>query len=213
MLAPTFEKLYLDEINRKTIAEYVSARKRTGVTDATIRRDLAYLSSLCVACVRWGWLDTNPVMAFRKRGLKESRPRTRFLTKPEFERLLASASPNVRVAIILAVETGLRKEELLGLSTDAIDLPRREIHLEKTKTNSPRRVPLWDTALVTIKALIGDTGRPRSRYLLCKTDGSRYLDLKTGFGAACRRASITNVRCHDLRHVFASWFVRRGENL
>lgn len=213
-LGPIFDALYLDQITKRVIAEFVSARKRTKVTDTTIRRDLAFLSVVCATAQRWSWLDTNPVTASGgKRGLRESRPRTRFLTLAEFERLLAAASPSLRPAIILAVETGMRREELFGLMVSAIDLHRREAHLEKTKTSAPRRVPLSDKAVTTIKNLLDDPARPRSAYLFCKDDGSRFNDMKKGFAATCRRAKVANLRWHDLRHTFASWFVQRGGDL
>jgi integrase/recombinase XerD len=44
-------------------------------------------------------------------------------------------------------------------------------------------------------------------------DGSRYADMKRGFNAACRRANVTDIRWHDLRHTFASWFVQSGGDL
>jgi integrase len=213
-LSPIFDALYLDQITKRIIAEFVSARKRVKVTDTTIRRDLAFLSVVCAAAQRWAWMDTNPVTASGgKRGLRESRPRTRFLTPAEFERLMAAASLSLRPAIVLAVETGMRREELFGLTVNAIDLNRREIHLEKTKTSAPRRVPLSDSAIVTIRNLLDAPDRPRSTYLLCKEDGSRYRDMKKGFAAACRRAKIENMRWHDLRHTCASWWVQRGGDL
>ncbi|WP_267361724.1 MULTISPECIES: site-specific integrase [unclassified Methylobacterium] len=213
-LGPTFDALYLDQVTKRTIAEFVSTRKKARVTDTTIRRDLAFLSVVCTAAQRWSWLDTNPVTTSGgKRGLRESRPRTRFLSHAEFERLVAAASPSLRPAIILAVETGMRREELFGLTINAIDLNRREVHLEKTKTSAPRRLPLSDKAIVAIRNLLDAPDRPRSAYLLCKDNGSRFGDMKKGFAAACRRAKIENMRWHDLRHTFASWFVQRGGDL
>ena len=212
-LGPRFEPLYLDQIDRRAIADFVSARKREGVSDTSIRRDLAFLSSLCAMAVRWGWLETNLVAAYNKKGLKEARPRTRFLQPVEFERLLAASSPEMQPALILAVETGLRKDELFGLTTGDIDLSRREIHLERTKTNSPRRVPLSERAMQTVFALLHAPNRPGSPYLLCRADGGRYGDMKKGFANACRRAKIANFRWHDLRHTFASWFVQQDGDL
>ena len=66
----------------------------------------------------------------------------------------------------------MRREELLGLTVRAIDSARREVHLDKTKTNAPRRVPLTDTALVTVESLLNAPGRPASPYLFCKADGA-----------------------------------------
>jgi integrase len=210
---PTFSDRYLNEIDRRLLGEHVSKRKQAGVSDTTIRRDLAFLGSMCAMAVRWGWLDTNPVTSFSKRTLKEARPRTRFLTHAEYDALLANAADHVRPAITLAVETGLRKEELFSLTVPAIDLTRREVRLDLTKSGVPRRVPLTDAAIATIKTLLGQPGRPKTPYLLAKADGSRYADMKKGFNAACRRATITDVRWHDLRHTFASWFVQSGGDL
>lgn len=64
--------------------------------------------------------------------------------------------------LMLAVETGMRREELLGLTVRSIDLERREIHLDKAKTDAPRRVPLVDTALVTVESLLNAPNRPLS---------------------------------------------------
>jgi integrase len=211
---PTFDGHHLDEIDRRLIGEFVSRRKKDGVSDTTVRRDLAYLSSMCSTAMRWGWLDTNPVTAFSKRSLKEARPRTRFLSPAEYQALLAEAAYHVRPAIILAVETGLRKEELFGLTIQAIDLPRREIILNQTKSGAPRRVPLSDAAITTIQTVIAEKDRPRgAAHLFIKADGSRYGDVKKGFTAACRRAKVIGLRWHDLRHTFASWFVQAGGDL
>src|SRR4051812_43034900 len=57
----TFAGRHLDDIDRRLIGEFVSRRKQDGVSDTTVRRDLAYLSSMCTLAIRWGWLDTNPV--------------------------------------------------------------------------------------------------------------------------------------------------------
>ncbi|MCX8254505.1 Site-specific recombinase XerD [Beijerinckiaceae bacterium RH AL1] len=205
--------LHLDEIDRKALGEFVATRKRTGVTDATIRRDLAFLGSVFTAAIRRGWVDTSPVTAFGKRALKESRPRIRFVSREEFARLHDAASETLKPILVLAVETGMRKEELLSLQLEQIDLRRREVHLEITKTSSPRRVPLSVTAADTVRALIEKRGRPASRFLFCKPDGSRVGDPKKGFNAACRRAQLVDFRFHDLRHTFASWWVQDGGDL
>jgi len=209
----TLGTLTLADINRRAIAEHISARKQAGVTDATIRRDLAFLSSLFSMATRWEWVDTNPVTAISKRSLKESRPRTRFLTRAEFAALKRAAPDFLKPMLVLAVETGMRREELLGLTVRAIDLERREIHLDKTKTNAPRRVPLVDTAVVTVESLLNAPNRPLSPYVFCKADGSRYVDPKKGFASALKASGIKDFRWHDLRHTFASWWVQGGGDL
>lgn len=210
---PTFGSLKLSEVTRKTFSDHISLRKQGGVSDATIRRDLAFLSSLFAMAMRWEWIDTNPVTVVTKRSLKEARPRTRFLTRSEFMALRGAAPAYLRPILTLAVETGMRREELLGLTVKAIDVGRREIHLDKTKTNAPRRVPLTDTAVVTIEGLLRVRTRSSSTYLLCKADGSRYVDPKKAFASACKASGINDFRWHNLRHTFASWWVQGGGDL
>ena len=134
-------------------------------------------------------------------------------THAEYEALLANAADHVRPAITLAVETGMRKEELFSLTVSAIDLARREIRLDQTKGDVPRSIPLTDAALAIIRTLLGQQGRPKAPTYSPKTDGTRYADMKKGFNAACRRAKIVGIRWHDLRHTFASWFVQSGGDL
>ena len=129
--------LHLDEIDRKTLGEFIQTRKRTGVTDATIRRDLSFLGSVFTAAIRRGWIEISPITAFSKRSLKESRPRIRFITRDEFARLHNTASATLKPILVLAVETGMRKEELLSLRLEQIDLRRREVHLEDHQDEQP----------------------------------------------------------------------------
>ena len=124
-----------------------------------------------------------------------------------------AASEDLKPILVLSVETGLRKEELLGLNVASIDFRRRELHLEHTKTNTPRRVPLSPTALTTIRNLLEQRSRPRSAYLFCKSDGARIGNPRKAFEGACARAGIGDFRFHDLRHTFASWFVQEGGDL
>lgn len=121
-------------------------------------------------------------------------------------------SDDLKPILVLAVETGLRKEELLGLTLPSIDLRRREVRLTVTKTGRPRQVPLSPRALQTIKELL-ERSRPRSSYLFCKPTGERIGDPKKAFAGACRRAGIEDFRYHDLRHTYASWWVQDGGDL
>ena len=205
--------LSLGEIDRRALADLVASRKRTGVSDATIRRDLAFLGAVFAMAVRWGWVEASPITAFNKRALKESRARTRFLTREEFGILLGTASNHLKPILVLAVETGLRKEELLGLTVTSIDLRRREFHLAHTKTNAPRRVPLSSAALTTIRELLEKRSRPSSPYLFCKADGGRIGNPRKAFEGACAKAGLEDFRYHDLRHTFASWWVQDGGDL
>ncbi|HYH21723.1 MAG TPA: site-specific integrase [Azospirillum sp.] len=210
LLHPHFAALFLDEVNRARLAEYVSARKRERVKPATIRRNLACLSSILSQAVNWDWLPYNPVRAFDKRTVRESKARIRYLTPEEYERLLKAAADYLRPMITLAVHTGMRADELLSLEWRQVNLRRREITLEKTKTDLPRVIPLNDTAMGLLTSL------PRhlvSPYVFHKADGDRYGRIVAGFRNAVQRARIKDFRFHDLRHTYASWAVQNGMDL
>jgi len=206
-----FADRYIDEIRKAHVAEFVAQKKRDGLKTPTIRRYLATLSSLFSFAERSGWLNQNPLSRFDKRSLPESPPRTRFLSREEYRRLLAAAPRHLKPIIEMAVETGLRSEELLGLKWGQIDLDRREIQLVVTKSKQPRVVPLSDRAVAVFVATsrIGDSPfvftNPRT--------GNRYKTVKRSFQAACRRSGIEDFRFHDLRHTFASWAVQNGADL
>lgn len=208
-LAPLVGHLHLDQIDRRVIADVVSRRKATGISDTAVRRDLAFLSVLCAAAVRWDVLPTNPVAGYSKRHLRESPPRQRFLSRGEYRALLAAARTEIRPMIQLAVETGLRRAELFGLQWKRVDLPRRELILEVTKSGRPRRVPLSPAA----HDLLHRLQRPGEIYVFAHPDGRPYEDVHRSFRSACERAGIENFRWHDLRHTYASWWVQDGGDI
>jgi len=209
-LHPHFKELYLDEIGRGQLAEFVQTRRGEGVTGATIRRDLACLSSMLGRACEWDWIDGNPVRAFSKRGLREAAPRLRFLTREEFARLHDAAAPHLRPMLRLAVGTGMRLEELLSLRWSQIDQRRGEIMLTETKSGAPRVVPMSAQVSGTVSGLPTHIREP---WVFWHGDGQRYTTIKTAFRAACRRAGIQNFRWHDLRHTFASWAAQDGMDL
>ena len=209
-LHPHFKELYLDQIGRGQLADFIGSRRGTGVTTATIRRDLACLSSMMSCACDWDWIDINPIKAFSKRGLKEAAPLIRFLTRDEFARLHDAAAPHLRPMLLLAVSSGMRLEEMLSLRWPQIDLARREIMLTETKTGAPRVVPIPGTIIGTLDRLPRNLFQP---WVFWHGDGQRYTTVKTAFNAACRRANLKDFRWHDLRHTFASWAVQDGMDL
>ena len=206
-----FADRYIDEIRKTHVAEFVAQKKRDGLKPPNIRRYLSTLSSLFSFAVRSGWLNQNPVAQFDKRSLPEAQPRTRFLSRTEYRRLIAAAEPHLKPIIEMAVETGLRSEELLGLRWDQLDLDRREVRLVVTKSNRPRVVPLSNRA-VAIFVATAPIGNSPFVFTNPRT-GHRYKTVKRAFQTACRRSGIEDFRFHDLRHTFASWAVQNGADL
>jgi integrase len=101
-------------------------------------------------------------------------------------------------------ETGMRQEEVCSLEWSQVSVERREVRLTKTKTSSPRVVPLGDAAIGT---LVGTPRHITSPYVFWRGDGQRYTNFANSFALVARRASVP-FRCHDLRHAFASAFLQ-----
>ena len=208
-LNPVFGNLYLDEITRARLADYASDRMKSGVKGATVRRDLATLSCMMSCAVSWDYIGANPVKQFSKRHIRESPPRTTYPTAEQVDRLVANAPPMTGRIIRFLAETGMRQEEVCSLEWSQVSIPRREVRLTKTKTSSPRVVPLSDAALGT---LVGTPRQSTSPYVFWHADGIRYTNFANSFALVARRAGVP-FRCHDLRHAFASRFLQATGNI
>ncbi|MDB5362244.1 MAG: site-specific integrase [Rhodospirillales bacterium] len=218
MLHEHFQGLYLDQITAKVVKAYVNLRKKAGqsrtlkdgtvnwrpIKAPTIKRDLACLMSLLTRAVEWDMIDHNPLRGIDDIGLHENEGRVRYLSPDEYAKLLGASSKTLQAMIKVLVATGLRKEELLSLKWSQVDLVRKQIVLTVTKSGKPRVVPLSDEAAAQLSA------QPRHIKLpwVWHHDGARYVDIRSGFYGACRRAGIEDFNVHDLRHTFASWAVQ-----
>jgi integrase len=178
---------------------------------ATVVRYLAALSNVLTAAVKeWGWLEDSPARKLRKP--KEPRGRVRFLSDDERERLLAacreSDNPFLYCAVVVALSTGMRKGELMGLTWADVDMPGGRITLHETKNNERRVVPLVGHAVTAIRTLPRRIDTPLLFPGKVKRD--RPIDLRAPWEAALKRAGISDFRWHDLRHSCASYLAMSG---
>ncbi len=181
---------------------------------ATVNRHLATLSHVfSVASREWEWVGDNPLRNVRK--LKEPRGRVRFLSDEERSRLLAtcreSQSDRLYPLVVLALATGARRGELLGLRWADIDWQRQTAVLHETKNRERRALPLAGLAL--------DLLRERSRVRRLDTDlvfaglSGKATFPRDAWEAALRAAQIDDFRWHDTRHCAASELAMSGATL
>lgn len=206
-LADHLHGRYLDEIGSALLGDFERARLASGVTTATVRRDLACLSSLYSRAEEWEWITSNPVKPYKrgrgKAGLKEGAPRTRYWTAAEEIAVLAKAAPKARNVFAFLVDTGLRKEELCSLLLTDLDLAAEQltIRAEIAKSGRSRTVPLLPRALDIASRLKGD--RVGAVPLFVTASGARYSPqsptLYEALQKACRRAGVAPTSLHDLR--------------
>lgn len=215
-LSDKFGESMMDEIGREELSSFEGWRRALGAASPTIRRDLACLSSLFTYCEDHEWTDdnSNPVPGFlrrrAKRGMKESPGRRRYLSEVEEAAVLEVASPNVHDAICLAIDTGLRREELLSLTWPQVDFRAGVIRTtNKTKNGRERTVPLPQRS-AQILAQRKARGLA-SFYVLCHEDGSRFVSMQKGWLGALRRAGIPHAEWHDLRRTAACRWLQRDK--
>ena len=211
---PFFAGRNMGSLTGKDIRVYTSARTAAGIKPSTINRELVTLS----ASINWARTEMelelpNPVTG---RKLKEPEARIRWITKAESLVLLKAAeskqAPYLVDFIDLALNTGCRRGELLGLEWTRVDFGQGLIHLEASHTKAKKRrtVPINATARA---ALVNRTSYrsehcASSRWVFSNRQGERIASIKTAWGAACKRARIENFHIHDMRHTCAAWLVQ-----
>jgi integrase len=221
---------YVDlETYRNKLKQSIT-RKSTIRTIASVNREMSCFHHLLQKGVEWEMLEQSPFDRGKSMQEKENNARIRYLNHQEIAQLLNTCSPHLRNIVICALNTGMRRGEILGLKWNQIN--NGFIYLRETKTNESRQVPINDTLAALFKKLREQRGFG-SEYVFTfsrkdkkKKDaqgnlinviqnepGDRINSVKVSFSAAIRRAKIQDLRFHDLRHTFASHFVMRGGSL
>ncbi|MDW9176985.1 site-specific integrase [Legionella pneumophila] len=199
---------------RDKLSSETTSRNKLRSPSTVVRYMAALSHSLTIAVKEWGWLDDSPMRKVTKP--KEPRGRVRFLSDDERTRLLneckKSDSQYLYIAVVLALSTGARRMELMGLKWADIDFNRQSIILHETKNGERRALPLTGRAFDLIKNL------SKIRHVSCNLvfpgkNLNAPVDLRTPFENALKRAEIEDFRWHDLRHSCASYLAMNGASL
>ena len=203
----TISALPLGKLKSFHIAQYRDERLQE-VSPATVKKELQLIShALDIGRREWGLSGKNLAIDVSK--AVEPKGRDRRLEWGEEQSLLnaVNQSQNIWLAplVELAIETAMRRGELLSIEWSDVDLDRRTIHLENTKNGSPRTVPLSRRALEICTAMPRDI----SGIVFPLT----AVALRGLWRRACKRANIENLHFHDLRHEATSKFFEKGLNV
>jgi integrase len=163
---------------------------------------------LKTATMDWGIALPGGLPTAQVRKPVKPRGRDRRVVESELVKILgATESDELRTIVTLAVETGMRRNEIASLVWEEVDLKKQTAHLPKTKTDVPRTVPLSRAAIRALKAFG------------TKKDGRVFTlqaeSMSQAFERACEphRANIVDVRFHDLRHEATSRLFEKGLNV
>lgn len=214
-LRPFFGRTRLDAVGMRDIEAYKRAKLKAGLSKKSVNNHLGVLGKILRVAQEWQLITGVP----KVKPLKAPKPEFRFLEFDEADCLVAAAKsePQWHAMIVVALNTGLRVGELLGLQWDDLDLRRGvavvrrsivEGVVDTPKSGKSRTIPLNGTVVRTLKAY----KHLRSQQVFCQDDGSPLTDgqIKWPLYRIRHRAGLVGVAWHDLRHTFASHLAMRG---
>jgi integrase len=206
----------LSEITIEDIDVYKRRRFEDNAKPGTIARELAVVKNMFYQARKWHkFFGENPVS---QSGVPEVHNQVERILSPEEEqRLLEVSPPYLRNIIVTALNTGMRKMEILSLKWGYIDLESKVITLPQTNTKNKktRRIPVSSALRKTLREQKLMSGGSEFVFPGKDSESGHPYGLYRSFTTACRRASISNLRFHDLRHTAATRIIesRKGISL
>ena len=196
-------QIRLDEAQPHHFASYRDKRIVDG--NRACQYDLVLLRAAWnTARIEWGWnLGDNPLSLIRFPN--NNPPRERRLKPGEYERLLSAAAESkvwyLWPMIEIAIETCMRRGEILHLNWEHIDFNKNVVLLPNTKNGRPRWVPLSQKVTEILNGL-----NQHDKLVFPVTD----VAVRQAWDRLRRRANITDLTFHDLRHEAISRMFESG---
>lgn len=214
-VVPVIGHLPVNAITPQDVLRVFKVREKTAMA-STLNRGISSIRSLFRHAVEWkvGGITKNPACDLKK--YKEEERPVVCLAPEQAVSLFEAAerSPNryLKHILMLLLQTGARKSELLNARWKDIDLEEGNWYVPRSKGGKPLCKPLNPAALHTLRCL---PSRGRSPYLFPsdKHEGSPLTMFYRSWDSARKAAGLEGFRAHDLRHTFASTLVRQGHSL
>jgi integrase len=203
----------IDEIQILSIEQYKAEKIKAGLSSKTVNNHLATLSKSLRCAEEWGKMST--ALPKIKR-LKTSSHRIDFLSPIESRQLIQDQNePMWNCMILVALRTGMRLGELLGLEWSDIDWERRLLTVRQSlvrgvmgtpKSGKMRHIPLAREAYEAL----ADMRRLRGRVFEIPGREITHRVAANAIHRICKRANVRKVNWHLLRHTFASHLAMEG---
>ena len=212
---PFFAEMAIGQITKNDIARYRKQRhtehlrrqnvkKPKPLSETTVNRDVEVVRHILFWAADEGILSANPIariLMARERG--QRRP---VISVADELKLLAACSSHLWPIVIAALDTGMRRGELFNQKWEHVDFDRNLLSVTHSKTaeGEHRLVPLTKRLCAML------TEHRQKKGLIFTYEGQPIRRIKTGWAGALRRAGISPIRFHDLRHSFNSRLVEAG---
>jgi integrase len=213
-ITPSLLAEYRDKLGRE-----ITVRNKPRSPASVVRYMAALSHAFTVAVNEWGWLEDSPMRKVTKP--REPRGRVRFLSDDERARLLnackKSTNPYLYTVVVMALSTGMRQGEIMGLTWDAVDLNLGRAILHETKNGERRAVAITGHALDLVIEL-SKVRRIGCNLLFPAKENAPHkpqkpMDLRSPWESAVKKAELHDFHFHDLRHSAASYLAMNGASL
>jgi integrase len=211
-LVAEFGHYPLRRFDTRMMEQFQTEKLQKGQKPATVNRHIATLKHMFTKATDWNMVEDETLKRVRKaKLLEENNRRLRYLSKDECQALINACKDHLRPIVITALNTGMRKEEILNLKWDNVDLKNGFILLDITKNGERREIPINATLKEIFSGIVRRIDIPYVFY--DNESGQRYGNIRRSFLTACKKANIRDFHFHDLRHCFASHLVMAGVDL
>ena len=213
-ILPKFGALALDEIKTEAIADLINRMREDGYAPGTMNRVIVIMRYMFNLARKWKLpgVSENPAAGL---SAGPDVQRNRFLTEEEAEALVRSLhideNQTAARAIMLLLLTGARRNEITQAKWDYVDWRNKTLLVPKSKSGRPRVIALNQSAIALLTAMPRIEG---NEYIFpSPVNGRPSASLWFPWERIRKRAGLSDVRLHDLRHSFASFLVNRGVSL
>ena len=221
-LTKHFGKKRLDEITRLEVERFITkrisgSRKISKVKPETVNHDIRFLKLMFKMAIKWKRLrGESPIGDMKTQRVPPPSPEEearRFLTEDQTNALIEWAPDHVEPIIQLALLTGMRRGELLGLTWPQIK--DGSIRLHKTKSGKERRLPVSPEIAAILERVRASQKvvSIKERHVFLSPQGKPMKGFKTAWESTRKRAGLPHTRFHDLRHTWASRMLQSGVSM